>query len=484
MANPLHRRSLLWTFAASFLAVLAAAAVLQIVVMAAVVRPILDAGDRATAELRAREAADAIAAVWSADSTASVFRHLRMGDGDGVFLLLQDPEGRPLRPRRGRPDGPPRPFPPDLDDGEGPPRAPAGRGIDRWRGRAQELARAPVVVGGATWATVVAYRRGPRLGVVPRGMPWFLGASVLVAVVSAGAAGLLLFRVFVRRLRRIEYLASRVGEGDLDVRVDDPVQDEIGRLAVRLNRMTSRLAGARNALRDADTARRRLLADITHELATPLTSIRGFTETLLDGSVPLTGAERTAYLNHVLHEADRMDLLIRDLLELNRLEARAVPLERVRLDWADLVHHTVERYRPQFQARDLGLELRRPDAPVRIDADGRRMEQVIDNLLTNALRHLSSGATTTVRFEVPEPGAGDRRLVVEDDGPGFPPEDLSVVFDRFYRADPANLRGGSGLGLALVKEIIAQHGGSVRAENRVSGGACLTVTLPAPVETS
>src|SRR5205814_3144057 len=138
----------------------------------------------------------------------------------------------------------------------------------------------------------------------------------------------------VKRLRALETMAARVTEGDLAARVETSGADEIGRLESRFNRMTERLAAAREAVAETDRQRRRLLADITHELATPLTSIRGYVETLLDPGVPLSADEPKQYLNDVLEESKRMDLLLRDLLDLARLEAGAQPLARERLDWA------------------------------------------------------------------------------------------------------------------------------------------------------
>ncbi len=304
----------------------------------------------------------------------------------------------------------------------------------------------------------------------PAGLMLFLPVALLLA----GAAALFMFRTQVHRLRALENLAVRVTEGDLEARVEDSHGDELGRLGQRLNRMTESLAAARQSERESDRQRRQLLADISHELATPLTSIRGYAETLL--TLEVDAEERTTYTRHIQREAERLDVLTRDLFELARFEAGAVPLIRVNLDWAELCRHTVDRFRPRFEAAGLYLAWKEPAGPMRVSADGHRMEQVIENLLSNALRYVPAGGRVEVWLTATPSW---RVLAVEDDGPGIPAQDLPHVFDRFYRADPARALPGSGLGLAIVREIVERHGGNVRAVNLEPHGAGFFVELPA-----
>jgi len=291
----------------------------------------------------------------------------------------------------------------------------------------------------------------------------------------------------------MELLAARVAEGDLTVRIADRSGDEIGRLAEQLDRMTERLATAREQLTENELQRRQLFADITHELATPLTSIRGYAETLLDPGVPVSPEERTHYVRGLLDESRRMDLLIRDLFELARLEAGAAPLTREPLDWAALCRNTIDRFQPRFQKAGLGLIWLGPPQEAWITADGRRMEQVLENLLVNALRYVPPGGRVEVRLTTGGgPASGGtpmHRLVVSDDGPGIPGEELPLVFGRFYRGtgfarraggDPGAARdpGGSGLGLAIVREIVERHGGTARADTRSPRGLAITIEIP------
>jgi signal transduction histidine kinase len=347
---------------------------------------------------------------------------------------------------------------------------------DRLRGRSEVLARYPVSArSGLRGEVVVTGRRHPsRLW--PEHTPRPILVFLPVAIALAAAGGLLLFRVLLRRLRALEELAGRVARGDLAARVVDPGSDEIGRLGRSLNLMTESLSDARDRIETQDAQRRRLLADVSHELATPLTSIRGYAETLLDPGVPKSESERTEYLENVLDESNRMDLLIQDLFELTRLEAGAERLELERLDWSALCRRIVERFAARAKDAAITISWRGVDRAAWVNADGRRLEQVLENLLLNALRYVPRGGVVEVSVE---DAAAGHVLRVEDDGPGIPEDDLPHVFDRFYRADPSRTDGGSGLGLAIVKEIVARHGGRIFAANQEGGGAAFQVELPA-----
>lgn len=462
--------SLYWTFAGAFLAVLVVAAALQVAVLAVAVGPVANRWLRDRAAISVREAAEAIRALDDPVDTDAIELALRQYLHPPIHLVFVTDDGRLVGngPRGARPRR--RDAEPDVPGR----RAATARFLDDRRHRV--LAREPVVTAGVS-GELVAIAPRPRAGIWPAGAPPRLALFVPVALLVAGGAGLLLFRTFVRRLRALEILATRVAEGDLDARVDAPGRDEIGRLGAQLNRMTGRLAAARGRIAADDRTRRQLLADISHELATPLTSIRGFTETLLDSGVDLTDTERARYLSNVLDESKRLDALIQDILELTRLEAGAIELDIELIDWAALSRHTVERLAERFDAAGLSLEwvTGADDEPAWVSGDGRRLEQVLENLLLNALRYVPAGGA--VRVSVTR-GERHHRLAVTDDGPGFPPGDLPHVFDRFYRSDATRSTPGTGLGLAIVKEITERHEGSVRAENGAGGGAVIVVELP------
>jgi signal transduction histidine kinase len=247
--------------------------------------------------------------------------------------------------------------------------------------------------------------------------------------------------------------------------------------------MTDSLAAAHGRLEANDAQRRKLIAGITHELATPLTAIRGSVETLLDARVVLSEEERTLYMRGMLEEARRLDRLTRDLFELARLEAGASPFELERLDLASLCRNTVARFEPRFRAAGLALAWRGPLPDAWIVADGHRLEQVLENLLVNALRYVPAGGTVNVSLSRVAGDPGSVRLTVSDDGPGIADDELPHVFERFYRGDRAGSSGrdpgGSGLGLAIVREIVERHGGAARAELRRPRGLSIVIDLPA-----
>lgn len=353
----------------------------------------------------------------------------------------------------------------------------------RQAGRIEAVARRAVVRDAEVLGEVTVLQFLP-----PRGLPGstlFRTAMILLPVTALAAAivGLVMTRLLVRRLRAIELLAARVAKGDLSVRIRDQSGDEIGRIAERLDRMTENLEEARGRIERNETQRRQLLADISHELATPLTSVRGYAETLLDPDVPVSKEERDRYVRGILDEARRLDRLTRDLFDLARLEGGAAPLQRVRLDWVELCRNTAERFEPRF--RDAGIELgwqtSLPHAWV--DGDGHRLVQVLENLLGNALRYVPAGGEVELSLE-PAP-ASRLCLTVSDNGPGVPRDELPHIFERFYRGDIANRTGkahamdGSGLGLAIVREIVERHGGTVRADARKPSGLRITIELPA-----
>jgi signal transduction histidine kinase len=346
------------------------------------------------------------------------------------------------------------------------------------------LARQELLHDGSHVGQVLVLRRPPQ-GPGTGGTPFAVLLYFPVATALSAALGLLLVRLLAGRLRALEVLATRIAAGDLTARVTDPHRDEIGRVAAQLDLMAERLAAARDALAENDQQRRQLFADITHELATPLTSIRAAAETLLNPEVKMTPDERARYLRGVLEESHRLDRLIRDLLELARLEAGAAPLDRERIDWAALCRNTIERFAPRYAGASLRLEWRGASGPAWIEADGLRIEQVLDNMLVNALRYVPAGGCVALALDRPGGPPWRWRLTVSDDGPGLPTDELPLVFERFYRgaatrgSQNGGETGGSGLGLAIAREIVERHGGAVRARAERPHGLAIEVVLPA-----
>lgn len=462
------RGSLLWTFSGAFLAVLIVGVVIQSISLNLVLRPALRAGRlaarQAVAERAASDIGRNIGSVQLTDAEiGAILDHCVDGERN-LVLVYQSTDGRRV-----------------TSGGHGEAgrvgMGPRGGGVGQ--GGRRGAARASVVVDGVIRGTVFATPAVPDRLFWPQGAPRPGLLFLPIAALLAGMAGFLLFRNVARRLDRLQSSVRHVADGDLDARVSDTGQDEIGRLGTSFNAMASRLKDSRESLLEADRQRRRFLADVTHDLTTPLTSIRGYAETLLDPSIPKTEDERLGYIRFIHEEAMRMDCLVSDLLDLARVESGVARLQLERLDLAALARVSVERTRAAFTSAGIRLDGPSTSSEALVMGDRHRIDQLLDNLLSNEIQHSSSGATVRLRIET-----GDGvDLIVEDDGPGFPADDLPFVFERFYRGNRARPAGGTGLGLAIVRGIARAHGGDAIAENRAEGGARVVVRFPRKGET-
>jgi two-component system phosphate regulon sensor histidine kinase PhoR len=227
-------------------------------------------------------------------------------------------------------------------------------------------------------------------------------------------------------------------------------------------------------LRRADQIRRDFVANVSHELRTPLTAIRGYVEALLDDR---SDAEDTKkFLEIIARHSARMERLVSDLLRLARLDARQEALDLASCDMQQLFNTVVGDVSPMAESKRQHILTRVDPAACRISADPAKLHDVLRNLVENAV-HYSPDAATVELEAIRENGAV--RISVSDSGPGIPPEDLSRVFERFYRVDKSRSRpGGTGLGLAIVKHLVELHGGEATAENQPGGGARFVITLP------
>lgn len=286
------------------------------------------------------------------------------------------------------------------------------------------------------------------------------GALVFVVLGGAGLAavgGAVVARRAVAPVRRLTLTAETVARTqDLSHRIDESGDDELARLARSFNLMLANLEGARRA-------QQQLVADASHELRTPLTSLRTNIE-VLQREDELDPADRRRLLDDVTVQLDEFGALVAGLVELARGEVPVRAPTDVRLDQlvADVVARVGARY------REVPIDLRTEPTTVRGEAD--RLERAVTNLVDNACKY-GGGAPVGVTV-------ADGEVVVRDHGPGIEPDDLTRVFDRFYRAPQARAAPGSGLGLAIVAQVAQAHGGTVTAANAADGGAILRLTLP------
>jgi len=296
---------------------------------------------------------------------------------------------------------------------------------------------------------------------------WLTGG---LAALAAVALGLLLARQIAGPVRALTTAARRLGAGDLDQRV--PVRsrrDELGELAEAFNSMAE-------AVGRQEMLRRQMAADIAHELRTPLAVIQANLEAMLDGIRPLSAEE----VADVHRETQLLSRLVTDLRDLSLAETGQLPLQKELTDLSALVRTSVGRFSSRAEEKGVRLVVEAAEDPPRADVDPDRVAQVLGNLLDNALRHTPPGGEVVVRLQ---PGAqrDEVRVTVRDTGSGIPEEHLPNVFERFYRADRARARtgGGSGIGLAVVKQLVEAHGGRVWAESRPGEGTTLGFVLPA-----
>jgi signal transduction histidine kinase len=334
---------------------------------------------------------------------------------------------------------------------------------------------------------------GLEVGVVavPSGpLPVFIGlwelaptltwAGLALLGLGAGCAALLIFRPTHKRLRTLEEAARALGDGRTDVRATEAGGDEVTALARAFNQMAADLQSRAAALSASDRARRQLLADVSHELMTPLSAIRGYVETLSMPELTLDEATRHRYLDIVHHETHKLEAIIGDLLDLARLEGGAETLNHAPVNVSELFGRIADRHGPAMAERRILLATELPDRMLTIWGDASRLEQALQNVAANAIRHTPEGGRIVLRGE----RADDRvRITITDSGPGIPPEHLPHIFDRFYKADASRagttIPSGSGLGLSIVQAIVGRHRGEVHASNAPDGGAQFELLLPA-----
>jgi len=334
---------------------------------------------------------------------------------------------------------------------------------------------APVQVDGRLMAMVVM--PPPPSGTFSREVGRLLSLpGTLVIFAASVLTALVTFRPARRRLSALEDAAARLGAGDLGARAPDDGGDEIARVAAAFNRMAGELSERDNALRTSDRLRRQMLADVSHELRTPLTTMRGYLETLRMPEVEADAATRARYLETVERETRRLERIVQDLLDLSRLEGGGVTLEPRVFDIERVFGAVARRHERDTSARGIVVHVAVDEKADQLLGDPDRIEQVVENLVSNAIRHTPDGGTIALHASASDAAVS---LRVTNSGQEIPPGQLPHLFDRFYRADPARASetGGSGLGLSIAKAIVERHRGSITVASE-PGRTAFTVTLP------
>ena len=302
-----------------------------------------------------------------------------------------------------------------------------------------------------------------------------IGVVALLGVVLALALGWTLTRKIMVPISDMVSVAEALRHGQYDRKVLKITPDEIGRLGDTLNRMGAEITRRISEMQRLENIRRDFVANVSHEIKTPLTSIKGYVETLLNGAID-DPSHRVRFLEKIDRNAERLSQLVQDILSLAQIEAGEDSFKAQPTDLGPILFSVISRYEDAFSQKGLRLKLNTPPTPIVIMGDKEAIIQVLDNLLTNAIKYTHEGGRVTVSLSLKGEWV---RIDVEDTGIGISAEDLGRIFERFYRVDKARSRdmGGTGLGLSIVKHLVATMGGEVGVESTVGVGSKFSIRL-------
>ena len=337
------------------------------------------------------------------------------------------------------------------------------------------FAAAPLQVGGRVVGVI---------GITPRSTferfgPLFVAGGMLVLVAAILLYSLKVVRPVRASLLQLETAAKRIGSGELTTRVEVDGTDEVAEVARAFNSMADDLERHTTALETSDRLRRQLVADVSHELMTPLTAVLGHLETLGMKDVRLDDRERDRQVVVATREARRLKRVIGDLLDAARYEAGGVELNQEEIETRELFDQVVARHAHECKMRRIAVDTQVGAGAELLEVDPFRMEQAIENVMGNALRHTPIGGRISLRAS----RNGDRVVIeVSDSGEGISSEHLPHIFDRFYKASSTNglASPGSGLGLSIVKAIVIRHGGHISASSEPGMGTTILMEVPSP----
>jgi len=302
--------------------------------------------------------------------------------------------------------------------------------------------------------------------------PALLASSFGLLLVGTALSSIFIFGPAHRRLKELESVALQLGAGDLGVRARDDGGDEVARVARAFNRMASDLTAS-------DRARRLLRADVSHELMTPLTAVRGYQERLAADPAIRTSPSLSRSIAVIGDETQRVERIVGDLLDLAKLEGGGDSLDLQDVSVEGLFGRVAARHAPQASAKALSVSTTVGPGAEIVYGDRFRLEQALQNLAANAIRHAPEGGRVDLRAEL---RGGGIALEVADNGPGIAPEHVAAVFDRFYKADSARSgdSGCSGLGLSIVRAIVERHRGYVTVSSEPEAETVFAIWLPPP----
>ncbi len=309
-----------------------------------------------------------------------------------------------------------------------------------------------------------------------------VGRALLITLGVVMVIGLLLIFLVTRDLKRIVTAVRRMERGDYSARVSVRSSDELSELGAAFNTMADEIDAAMRQLKQNDELRRELIANISHDLRTPLASVEGYVETILLKDHLLTESEKKSYLETILKNTRSLGNLVSELFQLSKLEAKQIQAKPETFSVSELVHDIVLQFGPKAEAHQITLRYERSDNVPLVYADVSLMERVLQNLISNALQYTPVGGQVVV--EVAPNAPQGVCLKVTDTGAGISEQDLNHIFDRFYRSGQvrSQSKGGLGLGLAIAQKIVELHQSELHVRSAVGQGTTFWFSLPATTE--
>jgi signal transduction histidine kinase len=359
------------------------------------------------------------------------------------------------------------------------PRNPAGKkvfSVARIPEQGQLQAYLYIILGGEIFDSIAQKLRG---SYIMQLSAWWIMASLLFALIT----GLLLFAYLTRRLKRLAAvmdsfdMTQATSQLTLNSREDRQHGDEIDRLTYTFKQLVDRIQTQMENLKQADTLRRELVANVSHDLRTPLATLQGYIETLLLKNKGLSEKDRKDHLEIAIQHCQRLSNLVDELFELAKLDSREIQVQYEPFNISELAHDVVQKFNLAAEERQITIQINHDQQLPFANGDIAMIERVIENLLDNAVRHTSPGGSIRLAFSAQN---GDISVCVSDTGCGIPKEDLPHIFDRFYHRDRTkeSKTGYSGLGLAITKRILELHNKSIMVESKAGSGTTFTFFLP------
>ena len=300
--------------------------------------------------------------------------------------------------------------------------------------------------------------------------------GILAAFITTGLIGLILFALLTKRFHQMTSKVKEFERGKYDVRISSKSSDEVGQLSQAFDHMADTITANMEELKKTDNLRRELVANVSHDLRSPLASIQGYLETIMMKENSLSAEESRKYLQIIFDNTKMLGNLVDDLFELSKLDAQQIQPQTESFSMADLTQDVVIKFNPLAKKLDITLDLNLAKSLPMVQADIALIERALSNLIDNAIRFTPPQGTVTIYLKK----KGNQVLVdITDTGPGIPAEELPLIFERFYRIDKSRAKsyGGAGLGLAIAKKIIELHDCKIEVKSEINQGTTFSFGL-------